>query len=83
MITLAPGQTIRVPSAYYAFGEKDLHMHITEIVGECCVGGYRWAELKGHDVRPDGRLDPFERFANVRVDMVRIVAEEAAEEAGV
>lgn len=49
-------------------------MRVEEVVGQATHGGERWAELRGHDVRPDGSVDPRERYASVRVDGVTVVA---------
>lgn len=76
MIELAPGQIIHVAEPHYAFGTGTLKMKITEHLGEYTFGGDRWAELKGRDVRHDGTLDARERYASVRVQRVRVVAEE-------
>ncbi|MFG3710150.1 hypothetical protein [Micromonospora sp. NPDC047730] len=75
MIALVPGQTIRVPTQHYAFGEGELHMRVTEHLGEYTLGGERWAELKGYNIRPDGTLAKQERYASVRIKHVRVVAE--------
>ncbi|MGN9804625.1 hypothetical protein [Micromonospora sp. L32] len=71
---MRPGATIIVPEADYAFGAGPLRMRVEEVVGQATHGGERWAELRGHDVRPDGSVDPRERYASVRVDRVTVIA---------
>ncbi|MEV1331679.1 hypothetical protein AB0J20_19140 [Micromonospora costi] len=73
MTAFAVGDTICVPEDGYRFGTGDLVLSVTEVVSRGPFEGTEWAELKGHDVRPDGTLAPRERFAFVRVDRARVV----------
>ncbi|MEU4382309.1 hypothetical protein [Micromonospora echinofusca] len=36
-----------------------------------------WAEVRGHQVDPDGTVRPRERFASIRVDRARVLATDA------
>jgi hypothetical protein len=72
-LTLTVGTTIRVPADWYRFGEGPLTLWITEVVSVGPFEGREWAELRGHEVNPDGTLRVRERFAFVRVDRARVV----------
>ncbi|MCM0677506.1 hypothetical protein NCC78_22845 [Micromonospora phytophila] len=72
-MSLTVGTTIRVPADAYRFGEGPLTLRITEILSVGPFEGARWAELRGHEVNPDGTLRARQRYAFVRVDRARTV----------
>ncbi|MBM0225510.1 hypothetical protein [Micromonospora sp. ATA51] len=68
------GNVISVPEGSYCYGDGVLKMYIAEVVSRGPYDGQVWAEVRGHDVHPDGTLVARERFAFVRVDQVRVVS---------
>ncbi|MFG3714919.1 hypothetical protein [Micromonospora sp. NPDC047730] len=70
---LAVGATIRVPDDAYRFGEGPLTLRITEVLSIGPFEGRVWAEVRGHEVTPDGTLRARARFAFVRVDRVGLL----------
>ncbi|WP_157744361.1 hypothetical protein [Micromonospora viridifaciens] len=66
---------IEVAEAFYRFGSGPLKMFVAEVLSRREEDGHTWAELRGHDARPDGSLSVRERFALVRVDKARVVGE--------
>lgn len=73
MSCVVAGATIRVPADAYRFGEGPLTLRITEVLSVGPFEGSQWAEVRGHEVNPDGTLRIRERFAFVRVDRARAV----------
>ncbi|MEU5946471.1 hypothetical protein ABZ793_13025 [Micromonospora sp. NPDC047465] len=71
---LAVGATIRVPDDAYRFGEGPLTLRITEVLSIGPFEGRVWAEVRGHEVTPDGTLRARARFAFVRVDRVTLIS---------
>ncbi|MEV0805769.1 hypothetical protein [Micromonospora sp. NPDC050200] len=72
-MSLTVGATIRVPADAYRFGAGPLTLRITEVLSVGPFEGAQWAELRGHEVNPDGTLRTGERFAFVRVDRAGVV----------
>ncbi|MER5336525.1 hypothetical protein [Micromonospora sp. NPDC002717] len=70
---LAVGATIRVPDDAYRFGEGPLTLRITEVLSIGPFEGRVWAEVRGHELTPDGTLRARARFAFVRVDRVMLI----------
>ncbi|MEU4641091.1 hypothetical protein [Micromonospora sp. NPDC023814] len=70
---LAVGATIRVPDDAYRFGEGPLTLRITEVLSIGPFEGRVWAEVRGHEITPDGALRTRARFAFVRVDRVGVL----------
>jgi hypothetical protein len=68
------GATIRVPDDAYRFGEGPLTLRITEVLSVGPFEGRVWAEVRGHEVTPDGALRARVRFAFVRVDRARVLS---------
>lgn len=62
------GATIRVSADAYRFGRGPLTLRITEVLGVGRFEGALWAELRGHELNPDGTLRTRRRFAFVRLD---------------
>ncbi|MDZ5447741.1 hypothetical protein U2F26_34400 [Micromonospora sp. 4G57] len=73
-MSVTTGNVISVPEDSYRYGEGMLKMYVAEVVSRGPYDGQVWAELRGHDVHPDGTLVARERFAFVRVDRVRVVS---------
>lgn len=73
-MSVTVGNVITVPADAYRYGEGALKMYVAEVVWRGPYDGQTWAELRGHDVHPDGTLAARERFAFVRVDRVKVVA---------
>lgn len=71
---LTVGATIRVPDDAYRFGEGPLTLRITEVLSVGPFEGRVWAEVRGHEVTPDGALRARARFAFVRVDRARVLS---------
>ncbi|MEV4664343.1 hypothetical protein AB0J85_20625 [Micromonospora echinofusca] len=71
------GTTIRVPDDAYRFGEGPLTLRITEVLSVGPFEDRLWAEVRGHQVDPDGTVRPRERFASIRVDRARVLATDA------
>ncbi|WP_446214228.1 hypothetical protein [Micromonospora sp. IBSANI012] len=67
------GDVITVPEDFYRFGTGPLVMHVCKVLGRRQVEGALWVELVGRDVRPDGSIDPRERFALVQLDRTVVV----------
>ncbi|MER7891967.1 hypothetical protein ABTX15_19315 [Micromonospora sp. NPDC094482] len=70
---LTVGTTIRVPEEAYRFGEGPLTLLITEVLSVGPFQGAEWAEVRGHEVHPDGTLRARQSYALVRVDRARQV----------
>ncbi|MGS2613880.1 hypothetical protein ACVCAH_05000 [Micromonospora sp. LZ34] len=69
----AVGDTIRVPEDAYRFGTGVLTLYVAEVISRGPFQGAEWAELRGHEVNPDGTLRVRQRYAFVRVDRATIV----------
>ncbi|SCG78476.1 hypothetical protein GA0070609_5602 [Micromonospora echinaurantiaca] len=67
------GVAIRVPAEAYRTGEGPLTLLITEVLGRGPFQGAEWAEVRGHEVHPDGTLRIRQSCALVRVDQARPV----------
>ncbi|WP_176737348.1 hypothetical protein [Micromonospora citrea] len=71
-----------MPDDGYRFGEGPLTLRVTEVLSVGPFEGRVWAEVRGHEVTPDGTLRSRARFAFVRLDRVRVVPPAVAAPAG-
>ncbi|WBB65957.1 hypothetical protein [Micromonospora sp. WMMD812] len=73
MDRLTAGTAIRVPEAAYRLGESPLTLLVTEVLSVGPFQRAEWAEVRGHEVHPDGSLRARQCQALVRVDQARPV----------
>lgn len=67
------GDVIRVPEDGYRFGTGVLTMHVVEVANRRPVDGVVWADLRGHEVHPDGTIRARPRHVSVRLDRVTVI----------
>lgn len=68
---VAVGDEITVPEADYCYGVGGLHMIVTHVAERALqLPGLEWVQLRGIDIRPDGR-EGHPRYALVRIVALR------------